>query len=456
MSFHNNLQQIDELQSAIRGYGQLSADLLNKINYKLRLEWNYTSNNMEGNSLTKRETRTVMVGIIDVSDKPLKDVIEMKNHDQVINTIMKMGQGELNISETRIKDIHKGIMYEENPENQAYIGRWKNVDNYMYNYRGERFDFVSHAEVPERMHQLVNWINDEKEKIQRLALNAVHPVILALKFHVDYLTIHPFYDGNGRTARILTNLILISYGFPPLYIKEDEKKRYYQYLTDIQSDGGEPDLFYEFMSGLVIRSMQIVVDTIERKETEEEDDYLKEINLLKAKFSANGKPKSPKVLYNTYWMIETEVWDRIEKVLKNFTKLFNEYSIVKSLNNELPAKKSFTALGDVVNIELAKRKILGKDVYADDIRSAKWEYTLVGLNNPKKPTNFRIILYANFEPYKVTLTLTGTDTMERRSSNIFSADMGYETSLFSEEKASLIVALKKYLVGEIKSIDEMG
>lgn len=124
-------------------------------------------------------------------------------------------------------------------------------------------------EVPEKMHDLVNWINSEKEKILRTAKNAFHPVILALKFHLDYVKIHPFYDGNGRTGRILSNLVLISYGYPPFYIQENERNTYYQYLTDIQSYGGEPDLFYEFMAGLIVRSLQFTLDVIEGKATED-------------------------------------------------------------------------------------------------------------------------------------------------------------------------------------------
>ncbi|CAN5447562.1 Fic family protein [soil metagenome] len=270
MSFQDKLQQIDQLQASIKEHGTIPVATLNKINYKLRLEWNFTSNSMEGNSLTKRETRTVMVGVVSVNDKPLKDIIEMKNHDQVISSIMKMGKGELNVSESRIKEIHKGIMYEEDPEKLKHVGQWKNINNYMFNINGERYDFVPHNEVSERMHQLMNWTNSEKEKIQRNQKDASHPVLLALKFHIEYLTIHPFYDGNGRTARILSNLILISYGFPPFYINENEKQNYYSYLTDIQSYGGEPDLFYEFMANLVLRSLQITLDAIEGNDTQQE------------------------------------------------------------------------------------------------------------------------------------------------------------------------------------------
>ena len=268
MSYTDKIQQIDELQLAINGHGKLPDDVLKKINYKFRLEWNYTSNSMEGNSLTRSETRSVMVGNITVNGKPIGDILEMKGHDEVITEIMKMGKSELRVSEARIRGIHKSIMHEENPERQQYIGKWKTRNNYLTNYKGERFDFVEHSEVPERMHQLMNWLSAETDKINNGNKDALHPAMLAFRFHLEYIVIHPFYDGNGRTCRILTNLILISYGFPPLYIKENEKNQYYQYLADVQGYGGDPDLFYDFMSSLLIRSQQIILDSINGKEVE--------------------------------------------------------------------------------------------------------------------------------------------------------------------------------------------
>lgn len=279
MSFEHKLIQINELQQKINSYGKLPDAVLKKINYKFRLEWNYTSNSMEGNTLTKEETRSVMIGNITVEGKPIKDILEMKGHDEIINTILKIGKGELNLSEKRIKEIHIGIMHEEDPEKKKSIGQWKTVQNYLYNYKNERFDFVAPADVPDRMHQLMNWLNVEKDKIQRKANDAVHPVELALKFNLEYVSIHPFYDGNGRTSRILTNLILITYGYPPLYIKENERGGYMQYLGDIQGYGGAPDVFFDYMSGLIIRSQQLVLDAMFGKNIEEPDDIDKEITM---------------------------------------------------------------------------------------------------------------------------------------------------------------------------------
>jgi Fic family protein len=281
MSFSNKLTIIDDLITQINSYGVLPNNVKNKINYKLRLDWNYYSNAIEGNTLTMQETRSIMIGNVTVNGKPVKDVMEMKGHDDVVNEILKIGKTELNLSENRIKHIHKGIMHEDDPEKQLWIGEWKTQPNYIYNFRGERFDFTAPGDVSDEMHKLINWLNTEKEKIERSVKTALHPVQIALEFHLKYITIHPFYDGNGRTARILSNLILISFGYPPFYIKTDEKNAYYQYLGEIQCYGASTDLLYDFMADLIIRSTQLTLDAIEGKEIEEKNDIDKELQLLK-------------------------------------------------------------------------------------------------------------------------------------------------------------------------------
>ncbi len=332
MSFTDKIKQIDQTEQVIQKHGTLSTEVFNKINYKFRLEWNFNSNSIEGNTLTRRETRTIMVGNVTVEGKPIKDVLEMKQHDDLITSIIKMGKGELNISEKRIREIHTGIMHEEDPEKVKLIGQWKTQPNYLFNYKNERFDFVAPGEVKERMHILIDWINAEKEKLKRKDKNAIHPVQLAFQFHLDYITIHPFYDGNGRTARILTNLILISYGYPPLYIKVEEKGVYYQYLSDIQGYGGNPDLFYDFMAGLLLRSQQIVLDAIEGKSVDEPEDLDKKISMLEQ---------------------ELEIIDPDEEIKKHLTKevfseIFNSWlsALVKAV---IPIVQKFNRLFTGIN-----------------------------------------------------------------------------------------------------------
>ncbi|HEV3414743.1 MAG TPA: Fic family protein [Puia sp.] len=362
MSFREKIAEIDRLQQSIEQHGKLGWALLQKINYKFRLDWNYYSNRMEGNTLTLDETKSVMIGNINVHNKPLKDVMEMKGHDEVVQMILKMGKGELNISESRIKQLHEEIMYEESPTEKAKISEWKTQSNHMINYREEKFDFTDPAEVKEKMHVLVNWVNAEKEKIETKKKGALHPVELAFEFHLRYLTIHPFYDGNGRTARILTNLILISYGYPPIYIKDNEKQFYYRYLADVQGYGAGKNLLFELMSDYLVRSLNLVADAIAGKEIEEPEDLDKKIQLLERELSAFDPSNEVTIKFSKKELLSIyDAWlaDLIKAaigVIEKFNKFFmgQEHAITLSKGAifERTSNKPISAF-----IEELKRKI---------------------------------------------------------------------------------------------------
>lgn len=266
MSYLEHRNTIDLLQEKISSFGILSSEIKKKITYRFRLDWNYYSNALEGNTLTKEETRSVMVGNITVSGKPIKDILEIKGHDDVITEILKIGKGEASLSEAKIKAIHKAIMHEEDETLKLKIGQWKTDPNCVINYKGEKFDYLPPNEVAGNMHLLMNRINRDIESIQKNNKNTPHPVDVALQFHLDFVLIHPFYDGNGRAVRILTNLLLISFGYPPFWVTTNENQLYNQYLADIQGYGGKPDLFLEFAAGLIIRSQQIILDAINGKD----------------------------------------------------------------------------------------------------------------------------------------------------------------------------------------------
>ncbi len=263
MPFQSLKSSIDNLKAKVADFGELSIEQKKKINYNFRLEWNYNSNSMEGNTLTIEETRSVMIGNITVNNKPLKDILEMQGHDEIVKEILSIGKGNLRLSEKRICEIHKAIMYEASEVQKEKIGKWKQEPNMIYNPKGERFDFVLPEEVPEKIHNLLNKTNASIDAIIANKKNAPHPIDIALDFHLEYLNIHPFYDGNGRTARIFTNLILISMGYSPFWINEKDRKIYYNYISDIQGYGGSKELFFEYCASLILRSETLVLNAIQ-------------------------------------------------------------------------------------------------------------------------------------------------------------------------------------------------
>lgn len=332
MKISDIILKIDKNQQEIDAHGKLGSDILKKIDYKFRLDWNYYSNRMEGGTLTREETRSVMVGNIDVKGKPLKDVLEMNGHDRMVLDVLEMGKGEDKLSEKRIKEIHKAIMYEDDPEKQKLIGEWKTTPNEIINYKNEKIRFTEPWEVREAVHKLLDKTKAALEKCWE-DKSPLHPLEIAAQFHIDFVTIHPFYDGNGRTTRILTNIILISCGFPPIIIKEEYKKAYYQLLADIQAYGGEPDLFYAFLGERLLESQELVLSAIRGENIEEENDLNKEISIWKKQLTSETEviSKSNELIAGLY---EHSLRPLFERFLQDHAQ-FDELFLDKRLNNRI-------------------------------------------------------------------------------------------------------------------------
>ncbi|MFM9951164.1 MAG: Fic family protein [Saprospiraceae bacterium] len=330
MSYTEKRNMVEKLQEEISSYGEYSPEIKKKIQYKFRLDWNYYSNSMEGNTLTKEETRSIMIKTLNIHSKATKDVLEMKGHDEVVEDIFKIGKGELRLSEKRIQNIHSSIMYEEAPAFKEKIGKWKTEFNHILNYKGERFDFAAPVEVKEQIHQLIDRTNAAIDQINHKKKGALHPLDIAFQFHIEYLTIHPFYDGNGRTARLLTNLLLISFGFPPLIIKKEDKDAYYKYLADIQCYGGNKDVLFEMMAALVVRSQKMVLDAIQGKSIEEPDDLDKQLALLDRELQAYDPEEVVKVKFNSAFFFEIyqswlgELFKKTIPLVQKFNRFFKD------------------------------------------------------------------------------------------------------------------------------------
>jgi Fic family protein len=448
MSYSEKREQIDLLQQKINSYGDLNADVKKKINYKFRLDWNYYSNSMEGNTLTMDETRSVMVGNLTVGGKPIKDVQEMIGHDKLISEIIRIGKGEVRLSEKRIADIHKAIMHEEDEAKKKKIGIWKTEPNYIYNYKGERFDFVAPDEVKERMHDLLNKTNAAIDAIQQNKKDAPHPLDVALQFHLDYVVIHPFYDGNGRTARILTNLLLISFGYPPFWVKTNERSIYNQYIGDIQGYGGKPDLFFAFAADMILRSQQLVLDAIEGKDIEEEDDLDKELSLLKAQLTGENLLTTAASSDNICDAMEENIIPLFilaeEKCssLKEFFFDINRtitYRVVNETERSVGTKDS--------KWEQITQNWLTNQIRADKKRLTNLHYTyeLIGFKKNISANSFGLNIQVIFNDYNYAIVtyLNGTNPLQ----------IAYGKKISKKELQGVISPLIKQIIEGIKRLN---
>ena len=210
----------------------LQPDRGKRLWQKLRLEWNYHSNHIEGNTLTYGETELLLLHDQTHGAHDIRDYVEMKAHDVGIEHLRKLAADpEREISEADIRDLNKIILKEpfwkptetvegQPTRKQIIPGEYKTTPNNVRTASGEIFEFAAPNEVPARMKALVDWLSVELEgPIEDIAA-------VAAKLHHDFVLIHPFDDGNGRVARMLVNYLLLRTGHLPMIIPTEQKKAY--------------------------------------------------------------------------------------------------------------------------------------------------------------------------------------------------------------------------------------
>lgn len=301
-----------------------------RIMQKFRLDWNYHSNNLEGNSLTYGETKALLLFGITAQGKPLKDHFEITGHNEAINWILDLVKGETELTEHFIRQLHtlllKEASYKEavTPDGKTTrrlieVGKYKSQPNHVVTVTGETFYFATPEETPAKMHDLIEWFRKERKK------KKVNPIILAALFHYRFIRIHPFDDGNGRTARILMNFILMQFGYPPVIIKTEDKENYYAVLRLADADELEP--FIEYIAQNLIHSLEIMIKGAKGESVEEPDDLNKEILLIEQRLKFTQEDLSiPKNLETIYRVIDFSLKQLIEKFISESSKFSKLYT----------------------------------------------------------------------------------------------------------------------------------
>ncbi len=284
MELKEIIQKADALKMELDQLRPIREDHLNRLNQKLKIEWNYHSNSMEGNTLSMSETRSFILWGITAKGKPFRDYLEMKGHHEALNKLFSIVQKDINITENLIKEFHKMVLVKPFADSDAEVnpGEWKTIPNYLYSPVGERIDFMPPEDVPQKMNDLINWLNNHisppKRKKKKYDL---HPLLIAAGFHVQFLRIHPFGDGNGRMARIMTNLILMLCGYTPAIIKLDDRLAYYTSINISSLD--EPETLAGFLGKATIATLELAIQAAKGESIEDEVDMEAELKRLEEK-----------------------------------------------------------------------------------------------------------------------------------------------------------------------------
>lgn len=219
---------------------------------RLRIEWNYNSNHIEGNTLTYGETLLLLIHGRTKGEHLLREYDEMRGHDVAIEYVRELAQQERALTEGDIRDLNRIVLKEgfwraaQTADGQATRkwvepGTYKTQPNHVLTATGELFHFATPEETPARMADFARWLNEE---VARPTQNIAS---MLAQLHHRFIRIHPFDDGNGRVVRLLMNYVLLHCGFPPIVIQSHERSRY---IAAIQaSDASDLKPMVEFVMG---------------------------------------------------------------------------------------------------------------------------------------------------------------------------------------------------------------
>jgi Fic family protein len=288
----NPVDRAIQLKSELDALRPLAPDIERKVLDKLRLDWNYHSNHLEGNQLDYGETKALLLHGITAQGKPLRDHLEIRGHNEAIGLLLDMVRNNTPISQTEVRNLHKTILgepYEVNAitpdgspsRKQVVPGEYKTQPNHVRTATGEIFHFAEPFAVPSKMADLFDWLGKQRTTV------AANPILVAATFHYEFVRIHPFDDGNGRMARLLMNLELMRAGFPPAVIRTEEKDSYFSALR--QADGGNLVAFAEHIAERVERSLSTMLAAAKGQAIDEPSDLDKKLLLLEQTLKADAK-----------------------------------------------------------------------------------------------------------------------------------------------------------------------
>ena len=278
------LDAITRLKEELDALRPLPPDVLARVEQKLRLEANYNSNAIEGNTLTYGETRSLILHGLTAQGKPLRDHLDIEGHDTAVKAIEDAISDDRELNEVFIRNLHRILLKEpyekeaKTPEGQRVIriisiGDYKTTPNNVRTSTGETYFFTPPDQVKSAMTDLIDWYRTKERERE-------HPIIIAATFHYRFVRIHPFDDGNGRMARLLMNMVLIKHGYTVSVIRQENRD---DYITHLEQADKTEDLteFINYIANSCEYSLDLHLRAARGESIEEVEDIDKEIALFK-------------------------------------------------------------------------------------------------------------------------------------------------------------------------------
>jgi len=244
----NKLRQLTIKKQKLDSFRPLPPELVRNLDEWFKIELTYTSNAIEGNTLTRAETALVVEKGITVKGKSLTEHLEATNHIEALGYVKTLiGKKRHEITEQDILDIHRLIL---NKIEADSAGRYR---QHHARITGSQVILPNPVKIPKLMQDFMGWLEN---------INPDHVAKIASDAHYRLVSIHPFTDGNGRTSRLLMNLLLMQEGYPPAIIRKEDRLEYINSLEKAQIVGSLDD-FYNLIYEAVDRSLDIYLEALE-------------------------------------------------------------------------------------------------------------------------------------------------------------------------------------------------
>ncbi len=254
----------------------LSSEHERRLWQRLRIEWNYNSNHIEGNTLTYGETMLLLIHGRTRGDHLIREYEEMRGHDVAIELVRTLAQEARPLTEGDVRDLNRIVLKEgfwrvaqtpDGEQTRKWIepGRYKTAANHVLTTTGEIFQFVAPEATPAAMSDFVVWLRGQLESPSLLL-----PMLLA-RAHHEFIRIHPFDDGNGRVVRLLLNYVLLRAELLPVVVKSRDRRGYLAAIA--LADTGDLALLASYFETLIAWSLTLGIQAAERLIELESDGY---------------------------------------------------------------------------------------------------------------------------------------------------------------------------------------
>ncbi len=239
------LKPIHDLKQRLDALRPLDSDDLASLEAWYDVELTYSSNAIEGNTLTRQETAIVLEKGITVRGKPLKDHQEAVDHQEALRFIRGLADKDRAITQADVREVHR-LVTNGTLRDEAGV-----YSHHRRRVVGSMVVFPAPEKLPPLMEEFGGWLSE-----------SMPSAMTALEAHLRLVSIHPFSDGNGRTARLLMNLLLLRAGYPPLVIQPESRPDYLEGIEQAQLGKGEA-AYHRFMLDCLRSSLEEYLEQLQ-------------------------------------------------------------------------------------------------------------------------------------------------------------------------------------------------